>query len=77
MLLYLAVDGLTSTWQDNMFNSYSMSICNQVHGLLVNVQKSACVHASVSAAASGSCRLLDRHQEVLRECGPAIIIKIG
>lgn len=30
MLLYLGVDGLTSTWQDLMFKSYSMGICEQV-----------------------------------------------
>ncbi len=30
MLGYLAVDGLTSTYQDTLFNSYSMSIYDQV-----------------------------------------------
>lgn len=30
MLVYLAVDGLTSTWQDTLFNSYNMGICDQV-----------------------------------------------
>ena len=30
MLLYLAVDGLTSTWQDNLFRQYSMGIIDQV-----------------------------------------------
>ena len=30
MLVYLAVDGLTSTWQDGLFQRYSMSICDQV-----------------------------------------------
>jgi len=30
MLLYLAVDGLTSTWQDSLFHSYNMGICDQV-----------------------------------------------
>lgn len=30
MLLYLAVDGLTSTWQDNMFSGYNMAIYDQV-----------------------------------------------
>jgi adenosine 3'-phospho 5'-phosphosulfate transporter B2 len=30
MLLYLAVDGLTSTWQDRLFRSHSMEITDQV-----------------------------------------------
>lgn len=30
MLAYLAVDGLTSTWQDSMFSAHQMSICHQV-----------------------------------------------
>jgi len=30
MVIYLAVDGLTSTWQDSLFQRYSMSICDQV-----------------------------------------------
>lgn len=30
MLCYLAVDSLTSTWQDNMFRQYNMGICDQV-----------------------------------------------
>lgn len=30
MLVYLAVDGLTSTWQDTLFRSYNMGICDQV-----------------------------------------------
>lgn len=30
MLVYLAVDGLTSTWQDTLFSSYNMGICDQV-----------------------------------------------
>lgn len=30
MLCYLAVDALTSTWQDNMFRQYNMGICDQV-----------------------------------------------
>lgn len=30
MLVYLAVDGLTSTWQDSLFQGYNMSICDQV-----------------------------------------------
>ncbi len=32
MLVYLAVDGLTSTWQDGLFRQYNMSICEQVQG---------------------------------------------
>ena len=30
MLGYLAVDGLTSTWQDNLFTGHNMGICDQV-----------------------------------------------
>lgn len=30
MVVYLAVDGLTSTWQDGMFRTYNMGICDQV-----------------------------------------------
>ncbi|KAG2501551.1 hypothetical protein HYH03_000058 [Edaphochlamys debaryana] len=30
MLLYLCVDGLTSTWQDSMFRGYPVSVCDQV-----------------------------------------------
>ncbi|KXZ55596.1 hypothetical protein GPECTOR_2g1146 [Gonium pectorale] len=30
MLLYLFVDGLTSTWQDSMFKGYSVNVCDQV-----------------------------------------------
>jgi len=30
LLLYLAVDGFTSTWQDWLFTGYKMDICNQV-----------------------------------------------
>jgi adenosine 3'-phospho 5'-phosphosulfate transporter B2 len=30
MMLYLAVDGLTSTWQDQLFKTYSMEISDQV-----------------------------------------------
>lgn len=30
MLLYLGVDGLTSTWQDHLFQGYNMTICDQV-----------------------------------------------
>ncbi|KAJ9514062.1 hypothetical protein QJQ45_021155 [Haematococcus lacustris] len=30
MLIYLAVDGLTSTWQDSLFLTHHMSICEQV-----------------------------------------------
>lgn len=30
MVVYLAVDGLTSTWQDSLFQRYSMGICDQV-----------------------------------------------
>lgn len=30
MLLYLLVDGLTSTWQDSMFHGYPVSVCDQV-----------------------------------------------
>ncbi len=32
MLLYLLVDGLTSTWQDSMFHGYPVSVCDQVGG---------------------------------------------
>lgn len=32
MLLYLAVDGLTSTWQDAMFSGYHVGVCDQVCG---------------------------------------------
>ena len=52
MLLYLAVDGLTSTWQDSMFQSYHMSICNQVCGAkqgslqgCIHQGRYLCVHA--------------------------------
>ena len=30
MIVYLGVDGLTSTWQDGLFQRYSMGICDQV-----------------------------------------------
>ncbi|GAX82727.1 hypothetical protein CEUSTIGMA_g10153.t1 [Chlamydomonas eustigma] len=30
MLFYLAVDGLTSTWQDSLFRQFNMGICDQV-----------------------------------------------
>lgn len=30
LLLYLAVDGFTSTWQDKLFSGYDMELCNQV-----------------------------------------------
>ncbi|KAF5830184.1 UDP galactose transporter-like protein [Dunaliella salina] len=30
MVVYLAVDGLTSTWQDSMFHTHKMSVCHQV-----------------------------------------------
>ncbi|GLC70701.1 hypothetical protein PLESTF_001024200 [Pleodorina starrii] len=30
MVLYLFVDGLTSTWQDSMFRGYPVSVCDQV-----------------------------------------------
>jgi hypothetical protein len=30
MVLYLAVDGLTSTWQDSLFQGYNMTIADQV-----------------------------------------------
>ena len=33
MVVYLAVDGLTSTWQDSLFQRYSMGICDQVHAM--------------------------------------------
>lgn len=33
-VLYLAVDGLTSTWQDNMFSVHKMSVCHQVGACL-------------------------------------------
>lgn len=36
MVVYLAVDGLTSTWQDGLFQRYSMSICDQVSRLRFN-----------------------------------------
>jgi hypothetical protein len=32
MMLYLAVDGLTSTWQDSLFQGYNMNIADQVGG---------------------------------------------
>jgi adenosine 3'-phospho 5'-phosphosulfate transporter B2 len=30
MVLYLGVDGLTSTWQDSLFTGYNVSVCDQV-----------------------------------------------
>ena len=33
MVVYLAVDGLTSTWQDSLFQRYSMGICDQVRSV--------------------------------------------
>ena len=33
MVVYLAVDGLTSTWQDSLFQRYSRGICDQVHAM--------------------------------------------
>ena len=37
MIVYLGVDGLTSTWQDGLFQRYSMGICDQV-GMLGQIE---------------------------------------
>ena len=45
MLVYLAVDGLTSTWQDNLLSGYSMTIwCVHPPGLLIEFGKSCRSH---------------------------------
>jgi hypothetical protein len=47
-VVYLAVDGLTSTWQDNMFHVHKMSVCHQVCVCVsVCVQVCMCVNVGV------------------------------
>lgn len=58
MLLYLGVDGLTSTWQDAMFSGYSVGVCDQVRRGATHITTQAvapctCMHACTLMGGGG------------------------
>jgi adenosine 3'-phospho 5'-phosphosulfate transporter B2 len=65
MLLYLGVDGLTSTWQDLMFKSYSMGICEQVLYTTMFSTLMSFLAAVLSGQLYPSVDFILRHQEAL------------
>ena len=65
MLLYLGVDGLTSTWQDLMFKSYSMGICEQVLYTTMFSTLMSFVAAVISGQLYPSVDFIIRNQEAL------------
>jgi hypothetical protein len=65
MVAYLAVDGLTSTWQDHLFKTYNMGICDQV---LFTTMFSSCLSFTAAVASGqlvGSIAFISRNPEAV------------
>lgn len=74
-VVYLAVDGLTSTWQDSMFHAHKMSVCHQVGapcastGVGLFMRVCVCVHVR---ACVRTCVCVHRHRSARCRKGPAL-----